>query len=159
MEITQARLRELFKYSDGNLVWKKKTSNRISIGDIAGSRRNDGYTEVRVDGNLYLLHRLVYLYFHGKLPQEIDHIDRDRSNSKIENLREATSSQNKCNRGMQSNNSSGRKGVYRHTDGRWRAEIALGGQKCRLGVFDEIEDAYAAYCEAAIRLHGEFCAV
>jgi hypothetical protein len=158
MELTQARVRELFDYrEDGNLVWKQRPSNRIKIGDVAGFRRKTGYLEIRVDGTLYLGHRLIFLFNHGWLPEEVDHQDNDQFNNRIGNLRPATSSQNKCNRGKEDCNTSGYKGVWWHQQiGRWRATIAVNGKKKHLGSFQSAEDASKAYQEAAKRLHGDF---
>ena len=158
MKLTQDRVCELFDYrEDGNLIWKVRTSNRVNVGSVAGFRRKTGYLEVRVDGKLYLGHRLIYLLHHGSLPSEVDHIDNDQWNNRIENLREATSSQNKCNRGKERCNTSGYKGVYWHAQSkRWHASIVFQRKKTSLGLFDRPEDAHAAYAEAAKRLHGEF---
>lgn len=85
------------------------------------------------------------------------HINGNVSDNRIENLRDATQSNNLCNKRMQSNNTSGYKGVGWHkAAGRWVARITIRKQHTHLGLFDTPEEAYAAYCKAAEKLHGEF---
>ena len=107
---TQARLKELFDYKDGNL-YRKTSLGGVVIGSVAGTKMRRGYTQIRVDGKLYLAHRLIWLYHHGYMPTMIDHIDSDPTNNNIENLRIATASQNQHNRVMGKNNTSGIKGL------------------------------------------------
>lgn len=104
-----------------------------------------------------LLHRLIWAYINGEWPKgEIDHIDCDRLNNKIQNLREASSAQNKQNRGRQHNNQAGLKGVIPAPSGRFIAQIRLGGRSTHLGTFDTPEQAHAVYVSAAREHHGEF---
>lgn len=88
---------------------------------------------------------------------EVDHRDRNGLNCRRQNLRAATHAQNAMNRAVQSNNTSGFKGVSWHkAKGKWRAEIKVGGKKRHLGSFHAPEDAHAAYCKASTELHGDF---
>jgi hypothetical protein len=88
---------------------------------------------------------------------EVDHIDGDGLNNRRSNLRLATSSENKWNRGRLSTNTSGYKGVSWHNGAkRWQASIRVAYRLIYLGAFQTPEDAHAAYCEAAARLHGDF---
>lgn len=80
MTITAERLRELLEYDEDTGVFKRKarTSNRISIGDIAGSSDAKGYVCIRVGGKTYKAHRLAWLYVYGEWPTgEIDHINHN----------------------------------------------------------------------------------
>lgn len=158
MEPTQARIRELLDYrADGALIWKIATSNRVKIGFVAGFKRKDGYWFVSVDGRKHALHRLIYIYHHGAIDQEIDHRDGNPSNNRIANLRLATRTQNCCNKRKQRNNKSGVKGVFWCADRqRWIAKIKIGDKSKNLGRFKTIEEAAAAYADAAAALHGEF---
>jgi hypothetical protein len=89
--------------------------------------------------------------------QEIDHANRDRSDNRWVNLREASPSQNRMNRGKQRNSASGIKGVHWASHARrWRADVTFKGRRHRLGYFDTREAAAAAYEAAAHRLAGEF---
>ena len=156
MELTQARVRELFDYQDGKLIWKVRTSNRVRIGDEAGYKSPAGYMQVSVDKKLQFVHRIIFLWHHGFLPEFIDHIDCDRTNNRIINLRQATKVQNGQNRGAPAHNKSGYKGVSRHKNASWRARIKVGGKEIGLGYFSTIEDAAKAYEKAANEMHGEF---
>ena len=87
----------------------------------------------------------------------IDHIDNDRSNNRLINLRIATNAQNGCNRGSQVNNKCGVKGCYWHEkDKVWRSVITAGGKQINLGTFRSLEDAANAYWAASKRYHGQF---
>ena len=97
------------------------------------------------------------LYIHGESsPLEIDHIDRDKSNNRINNLRSATRSQNKANEGSRKNNKLGVKGVCLDNRGKYRTTINVNGKANFLGRFDTLEKAAEAYRTAAISYFGEF---
>lgn len=100
------------------------------------------------------MHRLIA----GARPGEhVDHANCDGLDNRRENLRVCSHSQNLCNRGPQSNTSSGYKGVGFHkASGKWRARVGLGGSQEYLGVFDSPEEAARAYDRRATELHGEF---
>jgi hypothetical protein len=160
MTITQERVRELFDYQDGKLVWKKRTGPRSNPNQAVGSLMPQGYLRVKFDKKNYLVHRLVYLWHTGEMPVFIDHKDQNKSNNKIENLRPATKGQNNCNTKLRKDNKSGFCGVYWHkVAGAWSAEISVNMKKKRIGFFGNQEEAALAYNEAAIRLHGEFASL
>lgn len=161
MAMTQSRVRELFDYrEDGNLIWKKTTGSFGVKGSVAGTMRPDGKKSVSVDGRMQLLHRVIFLWHHGWLPEYLDHKDTDKLNNRIDNLRPATKSQNGFNRQAPSSNTSGVKGVYWSAErGKWCAEICANKKRIRLGRFDTIEAAKAAYAEAALAHHGGFARV
>jgi hypothetical protein len=112
--ITQSELKELVNYNKdtGIFTWKKRTSNRIKVGDIVGNLHKCGYIEMRVGGTRCLAHRFAFLYVYGYMPKLIDHIDRNKKNNRIDNLREATYGQNILNSKIRSDNTSGVKCVY-----------------------------------------------
>jgi len=161
MELTQKRVREVFEYrEDGTLVWKIATSNRAKVGTVAGGKRKNGYFFASIDGKKHGVHRLVYLYHHGYMPEEIDHIDCDPSNNRIDNLRAATRQENNRNKAKQSNNKSGYKGVFWSKErNRWIARIKIDSKIVQLGRFQNVSDAAAAYEKAAALHHGEFARV
>ncbi len=98
-----------------------------------------------IKGKLWLLHRLIYIYHFKSIKNTIDHIDRDNTNNKIENLRDVSSSTNQLNRGKQINNTSGYKGVYLDKRrGNWVAEIKINYKKHWLGSYSTAEKANLA---------------
>lgn len=163
-EPTQDLLRELFEYRDGNLYWKVLKAKNVKIGDIAGYVKGDGYRSTMINGKNYLVHRLIFLYHHGFLPEFIDHIDRNRSNNDISNLRESTRQENYWNAKKTKfyggkPTSSEFKGVYWDKPReKWQAQIMIDGKNKRLGRFDLEIEAAKAYDKAAIEAFGEFAA-
>ena len=110
-------------------------------------------------GRLYKAHRIIWEMANGPIQHgyEIDHVDRNPSNNSIGNLRIATSSQNKHNTGMRSNNKSGVKGVHFHkTKGKWFAQIEHNGERTSLGYFATIQEAAEARHTAVVNLHKDF---
>ena len=159
--ITQKLIRHIFDYRDGNLYWNVPRSG-VKFGSLAGSLREDGYRDIRVDGRAYRAHRLIFLYHHGYLPKMLDHIDRDTSNNDINNLRETTQSQNGMNR-KKSKSYNGKptssiyKGVYwSKRAGKWQVAIQINWITRYIGCFVSEADAARAYNIEAIKLQGEF---
>jgi len=147
--ITQARLRELFTYADGKLVRKS--------GVIAGSVNKRGYRIICVDHKLQKAHRLVFLYHHGYLPPQVDHINGDKDDNRIENLRAADNSKNMMNRKAMRNNTSGHKNVYWDKEfGKWAVKIRLNKKLHNLGRFNDMNEAVAAAHTGREKLHGEY---
>ena len=154
--LTQERLKELLHYDPetGIFTWLIRTSYRVAVGAAAGSRAvHRGGREViqiSLDKKLYLAHRLAWLYVYGHWPSaDIDHIDRCSTNNAVSNLRCATRKQNMENTGLQSNNTSGFKGVSWGKElCKWVAHIQHNRKQIHLGSFDTPEEASLA-CEAA----------
>ncbi|MCD1264056.1 hypothetical protein B5M44_04210 [Shinella sumterensis] len=157
--LTSDRLRSLLFYdpNSGIFTWRVDRL-RVRAGDRAGKLTRDGYIHIGVDGGRYAAHRLAFLYMTGTIPEVfIDHKNRNRSDNRWDNLRVATNSQNQMNTDMKSNNTSGFKGVSWHkAEGKWRADIRIGGAKVCLGYFDKSEEAHEAYLKAVEEHHGEF---
>lgn len=147
---------ELFEYRDGKLYWRAKINSRAPIGSEAGSyNARINRRCVKVYGKRYYSYKLIFLMHHGYMPCEIDHIDTDSNNNRIENLRGATRAQNLRNRRLQSNNTSGCKNVV-WKSGKWVVELKLDGQRKYLGRFQDLELAHLVASEALDRYHGEF---
>jgi hypothetical protein len=152
--ITQAELKNLFDYVDGQLV-AKTDSNKRKAGNALRSITGKGYLSGRINGRTYRVHRLVFLYFHGFMPPQIDHIDGNRQNNQIENLRKATSAQNNQNR--VATGATKIKGVVWHKQSKkWVASICINRKSVHLGSFEKIEDAAKVATDARKKLHGEF---
>jgi len=144
---------------NGNLIWKNPTSNRVKRGSIAGCHHKASNSIViGLYGKLFYAHRIIYLIYNGKWPDyEIDHIDGNRINNKPSNLREATRSQNQTNLGITKRNKSGIRGVWWDKNRKkWASQIQKNHKVKSLGRFDTIEEAYQAYKNASIEIHGEF---
>ena len=140
--LTQKLVKELFDYDDGNLIWKVRTSNRVQVGDIAGSLNNHGYLATKVDSKLYLNHRLVWLWHKGYFPEHgLDHRDRIRLNNRIENLRETSKSCNMRN-SKQRKSTSGIKGIsWNKATNKWLAKIMVNGKLIYLGYHSDLLEA------------------
>ncbi|RAS13529.1 HNH endonuclease [Ensifer adhaerens] len=157
--LTQKRLKELLWYDReiGIFVRKVRTSNNVAVGDIAGCKRKDGYLTISVDGSLYLLHQLAWLYCHGYFPKELDHRDKNRSHNALGNLRECTSQQNNWNQTLKSTNRTGVKGVtWDKTRQKWFASIRVNGKTKSLGRYQDINEAARAYDGAVKQYRGHF---
>ena len=127
--ITQERLHEMFEYRDGTL-YRKKSLGRSKTGDKAGFVTNKGYIYINIDKKCIAAHRLIWVMQHGVFPELIDHIDGDRLNNCIENLRLADRFGNAQNKRMHKNNTSGVKGVYWKRDkNKWAAQITCNNQQ------------------------------
>lgn len=156
------RVRECLDYDPptGIFTWRKRTSNRIRVGGVAGVKAVNGYIYIALDDYRLLAHRVAWFYVYGEWPKEqLDHINRDRADNRLANLRPASMSENACNGILRSTNSSGFRGVSldkRKTKKKWLAQIVKDGKQHCVGYFSSKEEAADAYREAAKRLHGEF---
>ena len=147
-ELTAEKLRELLHYEPetGIFTWKISNSSRVKVGDVAGCLNGDGYLQIRVQSRPHKAHRLAWLYVYGSWPKDqIDHINRNRPDNRIANLREVSRKQNNQNKSKPSNNTSGHPGVYWHKqNSKWRARIKQHQKNIHLGYFTDIEEAVAA---------------
>ena len=156
-KLTQERVKELFSYEDGKLFWQKPTARWMKKGTEVGFITKQGYRHTDVDRQPIMVHRLVWLYHYGWLPEFIDHIDGDKLNNRVENLRPATRAQNNQNARLRKDNKSGQKGVrWREDQQKWHATIKANKKTHHLGYFKDFGDAKEAYLRAAHQLHGEF---
>jgi hypothetical protein len=138
--------------SEGNY----KTWNKRFAGKQAGFLHSSGYIRIKLNLIPMNAHILAYFYVHKKWPVlDIDHYDKNRSNNKIKNLREATDTQNGANRKISKNNKLGLKGVCLNKN-KYRAQIYIDYKQIYLGSFHTPEEAHAAYCKAARELFGDF---
>ena len=158
--LTQQQIRDSFNYFDGHLYWKeyrKGCRNKNEHGYVAGYIDGGGYKLIEIDGVVCSEHRLVFMLFNGYCPKLIDHIDGNKSNNSIENLRQATHNQNSWNTKFFSTNTSGKKGVYYRKDRNvWIAKIGYFNQSIYLGYFKSKELAEEFTDLARSMIHGEF---
>jgi HNH endonuclease len=157
---SQEELYRLFEYKEGNLYWKIKASRRIKIGDKAGCLLSCGYIQLKIYTVNYLIHRIIWCYHFGPIVDklQIDHIDGNKTNNIIENLRLATNSQNQFNNKRARRNSKSHiLGVdWSKASSKWRAQICKNNKKIHLGFFVNQEDAIAARKAAELQYFAEF---
>lgn len=160
--LTQAALRKLLDYDPSTGLFRWKRCGHPFDGLRAGSPDKDGYTRIRIRGVRYAASRLAFLWMIGRFPSaDCDHANGNPRDDRWPNLREATTVQNLQNKRIQSNNTSGFKGVCRHVDkggwtGKWRARIKFEGKYIHLGLFENPIEAHRAYVAAADKYFGEF---
>jgi hypothetical protein len=155
--ITQEYLHELFNYQDGDLIRKKFTSNRVKIGDKAGSLNVYGYKQTHINGKIYLNHRLIFMYVYGYMPNLIDHINGNKSDNRIENLRECNKSQNAMNAKLKNSNTSGYKNVYwNKLRNSYEVKLNFNNQTKHLGYYKQLANAINVAQEARNIYHKNF---
>ena len=145
--ITQHRLREVFDYNpnNGRLVSRVTRGVRVAGKEVGTLNKRWGYLYVWLDGKFHSAHKLVWLWHTGTWPTEdIDHINGDRADNRIENLRVVDRSFNLLGRTGYKNNSTGTRGVHRMASGRYHAHIGLNGKRGNIGYFGTLEEAVAA---------------
>ena len=175
-ELTAERLKELVSYDPetGEFTWlprpithwcihawnRQWAGKRLYVS-VQRSPNCKFYALVRFGGRHYGVHRLAWLYTHGRWPaDEIDHKDNNPLNNRIDNLREATHAQNQRNKGVMRNNRLGIKGVTfeatRRGPKKYKAQYTHERKHISIGWFTTAEEASAAYIAAVKNLHGEF---
>ena len=172
-------LRQLLRYDPdtGQLFWVPRThamfsatlgrtsqhscshwNSRYAGHEAFTSDNGDGYKQGRIFGAAFFAHRVAYALATGFWPShEIDHIDGDRSNNRLPNLRLASRSENQCNTRMPKNNNSGVKGVsWSSKDKRWVAQIAISGRRVAYKCFADFDQAKQYADTERMRAHKEF---
>ena len=152
--LTQNLLHELYTYDadQGKLIYKRHTNNRVKVGNVVGCIGAYGYRVARIQGVTYKHSRLVWLFNTGSLPSDtIDHINGNRDDDRMENLRAVTQAENRKNCAISSQNTSGIQGVslYKRT-GRWRAHIGDGKKSIHLGYFKTRDEAVNVRLQAEV---------
>jgi hypothetical protein len=155
---------EICSTSPSNLIWKKPSSLKLKPGDFAGTKNKSGYWSVGLTNEnkkltVYMVHRIIYcMYYKANIDFIfIDHIDGNRSNNAINNLRIATNQQNACNKQKQKTCTSQYKGVsWDNKSKKWRAQICINYKKHNLGFYEIEKDAAIAYNTAAKQFHSSF---
>lgn len=143
-EPSQAQIRDSFFYKDGELFWKKRIT-RKPVGTKAGFTEKDGYVRVRFMGRKIYAHRLIWIFHYGNCPDLLDHIDRNKSNNRVENLRPATKSRNALNSKLPTTcSNTGVRGVHA-VGSRFAARVIVDGERRYLGLHDTIDSAKRAY--------------
>jgi len=154
--LTQSVLKFWFHYDETTGVFTRtKDKGRGKKGQRAGTIHSKGYEVIRIDDKLYKSHRLAWLYVYGKWPDQIDHINGDRKDNRICNLRLTSSAENMQNRHKPNpRNTSGHKGVgwYKPLC-KWRVKIMKDYKTIHLGYYKNLDDAIKAYAQGAAKYH------
>ena len=149
--ITQEFLHKHFNYCNGDLVRKISPRKRYANPELSE------YLCIVVNGKAYKTHRMIFLYHHGYLPKQIDHIDSNKHNNQIENLRECLPSHNSMNIGLRKDNTTGIKGVVWEKDRmKWRVRVHMNQKKVYSGRFIDKELADLVAVMAREKYHKEF---
>lgn len=159
--LAHSLLRELLHYEPetGWFTWAVSRSGNVMIGDRAGSQNKaTGYRDVWIGERQYASHRLAYFWMTGEWPvHTVDHINLDKTDDRWANLRHATQQQQCGNRGLNSRNKSGFKGVsFSRQENKWYASIKVSGKSKNLGFYATPEEASRAYMTAATMAFGDF---
>ena len=144
--MTQDELKSILNYNETTGVFTRisNPTPRSHIGSIVGSNIN-GYVCTTINKKFYYMHRLAWLYVYGVMPKYIDHIDGNRCNNSISNLRSINKMENHKNMKKPCSNTSGVAGVYMHSvNKRWIANICIDGKTKYLGSFDDFDSAVIA---------------
>lgn len=151
--LTYEEVNEVLDYDEktGLLKWSEKAFHTVR-GKIAGNINAGGYIELQCKCKRMYGHRVAWLLTNKEWPSgEIDHINGDRSDNRIENLRIVSSQQNSKNAKRHKGNSSGVTGVYWNKRAKkWQAYICIDGKQTYLGIFDVLGDAKTARKEAEV---------
>ena len=158
--ITAKQVRDMFSYDRVTGVFTSRGGGqgRRPVGKRLGYLTELGYGMLNIGNKAYPAHRVAWLYVYGEWPAgEVDHIDMDRANNRIANLRLVDRAQNVRNRaGANRNNKLGVRGVKRLPSGRFQARVTKNREAMYLGVFDTVKDARDAVTEARAKLFGEY---
>ena len=159
-------LRSILRYDGetGTLWWRhrddmrKEWNTRFAHTQAFYTSHSKGYVVGTINNRKYFAHRVAFALHYGEWPSgEVDHINGNKTDNRIQNIREATNSENMRNTGKYSTNKSGKKGVcFDKRSGRWHAQIMRDYKKIHLGYFTTPEEAHAAYCDASTKYHGEY---
>jgi hypothetical protein len=153
-------INKLFEYKNGFLYRKITRNSHAFAGEIAGTLHKNGYRYVSIDKKNYLEHRLIFALHYGFYPDTVDHIDLNKSNNLIENLRQATHQQNCYNRPIRKDNKSGSAGIcWNNQYKKWVVRITTNGKRLYLGKFINLDEAKKVVKTAKLNFHGEFANV
>lgn len=155
--LTHEYLTKVLDYNaeTGEFIWKRPASYQMKPGDIAGATNASGYILICINSIRYKANRLAWFYHYGKWPCDetpyVDHINGNKADNRIANLRLVTKSQNSRNHKGRSSNTSGVTGVtFKKSNNKWQALIGDNGTYKFLGYFDNFEDAVKARKAAEI---------
>ena len=144
--LTQAELKELLTYDPATGVFVWRVARKDRIGEKAGALNGFGHRQIRLNGKLYMAHRLAWLYVHGEWPKtNLDHINGIPDDNRISNLRLATSKQNQENVKLRIDNASGHRGIsWNANSQKWVARVQHYKKRICVGYFNTLTEAAEA---------------
>lgn len=139
---SQERLKELLEYRNKTLFWRE-TKGRRQTKKPAGNILANGYRCIRIDNYTTTVHRITWVWHNGSIPDGmvIDHINQNRSDNSIENLRLVTRQENHRNTKLYTNNTTGCHGIFRRPSGRWAVHFRIKGKNYYFGTYDRLGQA------------------
>lgn len=143
---TRSELSEIFNYDrETGILSGKETRGNRKAGKPVGHKCTTGYLQVRLLGKNLSVARICWIIAVGTLPDQIDHINRDKTDNRLCNLRESCQTRNQRNKATQKNNTSGKKGVsFDRQSGLWKVRIGAGNKRVTIGMFKHFALAVAA---------------
>lgn len=152
-------VRELFDYRNGDLYWRKQVHPHQAMDMPAGRINPGGYRYIRHKGKAYMAHRLIWIWHGLNLPPKpmvLDHVNGDRLDNRMENLRPATIASNGHNSKLKADNKSGVRGVcWCNTYEKWVVQLYANKKKIS-GRFKDFDEAVKFANETRRKLHGEY---
>lgn len=143
-----------FIYLNGSFYRIKHNGNNQKIGSLVGGVNGSGYIQTKIFGRKFKCHRLIWLLFNGEIPNgyEIDHINGNRSDNRLENLRLATRRQNQQNR-VEHRNDHLVGTTYCKKENKWYSHITINGKTKHIGIFETKELAHETYLKELEKLN------
>ena len=153
--VDQVRQKVDYDPATGTFTWKQ-SKQKCLLGGVAGTVYPLGYRVIQIDGYRYMASHIAFAFMTGRWPYPtVDHIDRDPTNDRWGNLREATPTQQKVNQRVRSDSVTGVRGVSRPYN-KYRARVAIEGKYVNLGLHNTVEAATAAVQAFRLELYGDF---
>ncbi len=153
-DITYDTVNDLLRYDpeSGDLFWRANRA-KMKAGSVAGGIGGKGYWHVSINNKSYLAHRIIWLIYYGRWPEDqLDHINHNKLDNRIKNLRSVMGYENNRNTTIRKDNKSGVIGVFWHSTQKvWESNIGVDGQLKYLGIYDNIFDAVCARKSAEIK--------
>ena len=149
-------LNELFELKNGTLFRKKSVSKNTKIGDKVGTISSNGYLQIRIEGKLYAGHRIIYKMATGKEPETLDHIDGNRLNNSLDNLREVNASQNATNAKKIKNSSGYKNVIWNKPRNKWLVKLMVNGKQKYIAETVDLNLANQIAIQAREKYHGDY---
>lgn len=150
--VIKANLHRLKYCEDGTVVWADNYGPRARKGKVVGTKDSSGYLQIKMDNYSVLVHRIIWIMFNESYPEQLDHINRDRTDNRIENLRPATNTTNQHNASLRKDNNSGFTGVVAKGN-KFEARINVNKKRIHVGVFSTLNEAVIARHAAKLEYH------